>query len=127
MTNDEENSKTQTSTEERHVTIRQDLWHELLKIAGRQIDPDTAEVFWTYAQTLDPYGVHPDLPEECWQVGREYFARCPDTDVWVNFGDLPKETRDRLWCRNRRKLAFPAGLEGIAELDEGRSDPDVPF
>ena len=28
------------------------------------IDPATAEVNWTYGQTLDPYGTIPDLPEE---------------------------------------------------------------
>jgi hypothetical protein len=47
-----------------------------------------------YAQTLDPYGVYPDLPEECQQVGREYFARSPGSDIWVHFPDLPEETRD---------------------------------
>ena len=52
------------------------------------------EVEWRYAQTLDPYGVYPDLPEECQQVGREYFARSPGSDIWVHFHDLPEETRD---------------------------------
>ena len=59
MTSDEENTKNQTPTEERYVTIRQDRWRALLRIAGQQIDPDTAEVFWTYGLTLDPYGVYP--------------------------------------------------------------------
>jgi hypothetical protein len=127
MTTDEENTKNQTPTEKRYVTIRQDLWFALLKIAGQQIDPDTAEVFWTYGLTLDPYGVYPDLPEEYQQVGREYFARAPGTEVWLNFGDLPKETRERLWGRHRRKLAFPAGFEGLAEPEEGTNDPGVPF
>ena len=78
--------------------------------AGRKIDPATAEVEWTYAQTLDPYGIDPDLPEECHQVGREYFARSPGNDVWVWFGDLPEATRTALWKRHKQKLAFPAGL-----------------
>jgi hypothetical protein len=47
----------------------------LRKTVGLQIDPETAEVEWIYAQTLDPYGDYPDLPEECQCVGREYFAR----------------------------------------------------
>jgi hypothetical protein len=38
MTSDEEKMKNQSPTEERHVTIRQDLWHALLKIAGQQVD-----------------------------------------------------------------------------------------
>ena len=45
-------------------------------------------------RTLDPYGVYPDLPEECQQVGREYFARSTGSDIWVHFHDLPEETRD---------------------------------
>ena len=127
MTTDEENTKNQTPTEKRYVTIRQDLWFALLKIAGQQIDPDTAEVFWTYGLTLDPYGVYPDLPEEYRQVGRENFARAPGTEVWVNFHDLPKGTRERLWARLSRKLAFPAGLEGLAEPDKETDDAGIPF
>src|SRR6266446_5833747 len=61
-------------------------------------------------QTLDPYGVYPELPEEYQQVGREYFARSPGSDVWVEFGDLPEASRDALWKKHRSKLAFPAGL-----------------
>ena len=49
--------------------------------------------------TLDPYGVCPDLPAECQQVGREYFARAPESDVWVWFGDLPPEVSRALWVR----------------------------
>ena len=75
------------------------------------IDPDTAEVEWRYRQTLDPYGVGRDLPEECQQVGRAYFARSPGSDVWVWFGDLPEKVRDALFERHKSKLVFPAGLE----------------
>ena len=49
-------------------------------IAG--IDPDTAEVTWWYAQTMDPYGIDPALPEELQQVGREYFVEViPNRDL----------------------------------------------
>jgi len=68
-------------------------WLQIRKEEGRRIDPETAEVVWVYAQMLDPYGVDPHLPDECWQVGREYFARSPGSDIWVWFGDLPEETR----------------------------------
>jgi hypothetical protein len=85
-------------------------WLAIRKEAGRQIDPETAEVDWWYAQTLDPYGVDPDLPEECQQIGREYFACDPGSDVWVSFGDLPDATRSALWEKHKSKLAFPAGL-----------------
>jgi hypothetical protein len=85
-------------------------WLTSRKEAGLKIDPETAEVEWTYAQTLDPYGVYPELPEECQQVGREYFARAPGSDVWVCFHDLPDATRDVLWEKHKANLAFPAGL-----------------
>ena len=64
---------------------------------------------------VDPYGVYSDLPEECQQVGREYFARNPGSDIWVSFQDLPADTSDALWERHKKRIAFPAGLEGILE------------
>jgi hypothetical protein len=57
--------------------INAEQWLRVRKEAGLKINPETAEVDWIYAHTLDPYGVHPDLPEEYQQVGREYFARSP--------------------------------------------------
>ena len=83
------------------------IWRAIRKEAGLKIDPETAEVTWIYGLTLDPYGVYPDLPEELQQVGREYFARSPGSDVWVKFGDLPEATRDALWKKPR---SFAAGL-----------------
>jgi hypothetical protein len=74
-----------------------ELWLRIRKDEGQKIDPETAEVHWTFAQTLDPYGIHPDLPEEFDQVGREYFARRPGSEIWVHFSDLPDETCKRLW------------------------------
>jgi hypothetical protein len=59
---------------------------------------------WTYAQTLDPYGIDPDLPEELQQVGREYFARAPGSDVWVAFEDLPEATREALMKMHGHRL-----------------------
>jgi hypothetical protein len=81
-------------------------WLTLRKEEGLKIDPETAEVDWWYAQTLDPYGVYDEweLPEEFHQVGREYFARAPESDIWVRFGDLPKQTVKRL--EQRGKSAF---------------------
>ena len=76
-----------------------------------KIDPETAEVDWEYGQVMDPYGVYSDLPEECQQVGRQYFARSPGSDIWVHFRDLPDETRHALWEKHKSQLAFPAGLE----------------
>lgn len=81
--------------------LSKDDWLNIRKEEGRRIDPDTAEVDWCYAQVLDPYGVHPDIPEEFQQIGRAYFARSPDSDIWVWFGDLLDEVRKKFWtlCR----------------------------
>lgn len=69
------------------------------RAAGLLIDPSTAEIDWIYAQTLDPYGDNlPLLPEEE-QVGREYFARAPHSDMWVSIDDLPDATRHAIWKR----------------------------
>jgi hypothetical protein len=94
------------------MTVEQ--WLAVRKEAGLKIDPESAEVDWNYALTLDPYGILPDLPESLQQVGREYFARAPGSAVWVALGDLPETTREALWKKHSRKLAFPAGLEGLA-------------
>jgi hypothetical protein len=96
--------QTDTETTERTVTIRAEMFYALLKIAGQQIDPATCEVDWIYAQTLDPYGVHPDLPPEAQQVGREHFARNPGSDIWVSFDDLPEVTRNAL--RHKEQPSF---------------------
>ncbi len=87
MTNEEKNMVEQ-------ITVEQ--WLAIRKDAGLQIDPEAAEVEWTYAQTFDPYGVYGKLPDEYQQVGREYFARSPGSDVWVWFGDLLEATRSAL-------------------------------
>jgi hypothetical protein len=88
-------------------------WLAIRKEEALKIDPETAEVTWHYAQTLDPYGVYPDLPEACRCIGREYFARSPGSDIWVHFGDLSDEVREALWQRDESKLSFPAGLEAL--------------
>ena len=80
------------------------------KEAGLKIDPKTAEVDWSYAGVGNPYGIFPGEP---WCVGRAYFARSPGSDVWVEFGDLPEATRDALWKKHWRRIAFPAGLDAL--------------
>jgi hypothetical protein len=95
----------------RTIEVTETYLRALRKTVGRQIDPETAEVDWRYRQVLDPYGDGFDIPEEEQVVGREYFARVPNTDVWILFSDLPSATRKRLWEKQKSKLAFPAGLE----------------
>jgi hypothetical protein len=94
-----------------------DQWLAVRKEAALEIDPETAEVEWDYCQLLDPYGVRGVRPED-WQVGRDYFACAPGSDIWVWFGDLPELVSDRLWKLHGSQLGFPAGLE--AALDKGR-------
>ena len=97
-----------TDTNDSDLTVEQ--WLQVRKEAALRIDAKTAEVQWWHALTLDPYGVLPELPEEYQQVGREYFARSPESDIWVWFGDLPDETRERLWEMHTANPVFPAGL-----------------
>lgn len=85
-------------------------WLAIREEEAPRIDPDTAEVTWWYAETCDPYGIGWDMQEEIWRISRDYFARAPESDIWVWFGDLPDEVRDRLWEMHKRRLAFPAGL-----------------
>jgi hypothetical protein len=77
------------------------------KRAAQQIDPETAEIYWIYGLDGDPYNVGADLPEEYQCIGRQYFARSPESDVWVYFGDLPPAMREALWERYKSKFAIP--------------------
>jgi hypothetical protein len=85
------------------------------KAEGLKIDPDTAEVYWEYGPPGDPYGVYPEPPPEGDCIGRIYFARSPDSDIWVHFGDLPQNTRDAIeawpeekWRANNDSLFLAA-------------------
>ena len=91
-------------------------WLAIRKKAGRKIDPK--RLLRLSGVTLKfsiLYGVDPDLPRECQQVGRDYFACAPGSDIWVWFGDLPKATAGALWKKHKHKLAYPAGLEKVFE------------
>jgi hypothetical protein len=83
------------------------------------IDPESCEVTWSYEQVLDPYGVRGVDPEsECYNVGREYFARAAGSDVWISFVGLPDCVRDAIWDKHRKEIAFPAGLFDV-RADDG--------
>jgi hypothetical protein len=103
--------KKRTASEEAEI----EQWLAIRKEAGLKIDPETAEVDWSYGDTCDPYGVCDEweLPEEFYCIGREYFARSPGSDIWVHFDDLPRTVRKELWGRHRSQLAFPAGLQEV--------------
>jgi hypothetical protein len=91
-------NKTDMSQEMADDQISVEQWLAIRKEAGLHIDPETAELDCIFAQILDPYGVL-ELPEECHQVGRVWFARSPGGDVWVCFYDLPAATVSALWKR----------------------------
>jgi hypothetical protein len=67
---------------------------------GKLIDPGTAKLWWTWGDILDVYGVLDDGAKET-NIGRIYFLRAPDSDIWVNTYDLPAATRDEFWRRLR--------------------------
>jgi hypothetical protein len=69
------------------------------KAEGLRIDPVTADIWRRYGQILDPYGIY-DQPEKLQCGGWDDFARAPESDIWVWFGDLPKETREALETRD---------------------------
>jgi hypothetical protein len=88
-----EQDKQMTTVENKeHATeLTTEEWLAIRKEAGLRIDPATAEITWCWGQVMDPYGVE-NLPKECWQVGRNRFARSPGGGVWVSFHDLPEAT-----------------------------------
>jgi hypothetical protein len=38
--------------------------------------------------------------------------------VWIEFDDLPDATANALWKKHESRLAFPAGLEWLAEIPD---------
>jgi hypothetical protein len=74
------------------------------KAEAQKIDAETAEVTWDWREFFDPYCIYSRPSEFHFQVGREYFARNPGSDVWVHFADLPAEMRLKL--RHKRKPSF---------------------
>jgi hypothetical protein len=108
MANDRQPVQYHTTTEkDKAMTTNVDIkeWLAARKREALEIDPDNAQVDWAYGQNLDPYGVEPNLPDECYCVGRVYFARRPG-GIWVCFYDLPEATRQKLWEKHHRELAF---------------------
>jgi hypothetical protein len=72
------------------------------KAAGQVIDVETCEVAIWSAQTLDPYGVEPDLLPEERQIGSCCFVRSAESDGWVCQYDLPQDKVRALYARIER-------------------------
>lgn len=97
------------NTDKTESQLKVEQWLAIRKEAGTRIDPETAEVKWVYAQILDPYGVYSDLPENLQLIGRAYFARSPESDIWVRLGDLPDHVYEALLKTHQSDVMFPAG------------------
>jgi hypothetical protein len=86
------------------------------RAAGLLIDPSTAVIGWWYARCFDPYTDGIPVPPGFATFGRTPFARAPDSDIWVDFGDLPDATLEAIRKR----------FENTKE-DPNYSDDDIPF
>jgi len=86
------------------IDLPVDAWLAIRKAEALHIDAATAEVSFVYGAVGDPYGVLP--PDEHDVVGRQYFARSPESDVWVSFDDLTEATCEELQERHKAALSF---------------------
>ncbi len=99
----------ETPNEPTNDQISVDEWLAIRKQAGLEIDPDTAEVMWTYGYVIDPYGVYTDdLIEEEKCMGRIYFARSPGSEIWVSYYDLPVEILSALRGSEQERRSLKA-------------------
>ena len=119
-----------TAAEEAEI----ERWLAAVKEEALKIDPDTAEVRRSYTRSFDPYNVLDEweLPQELQEAscyGWMSFARAPGSDIWVESGDLPEETQDRLYKRHNSERGFPPGLEGRGTLSHPPDEiaDDIPF
>ena len=65
--------------------------------AGKLIDPAAADMMFHSVSILDPYGVLDPDPEREDCIGREYFVWAPNSDIWVELSDLPKEILEKVF------------------------------
>ena len=72
--------------------------------------------------TNDPYEIK-NLGGEEREIGRNFFARSPGSDIWVSFGDLPEATRDALWDKHKHEPAFAADLAICRRKDVDNNEP----
>ena len=94
-----ENHNTMSVSEADVRRIEVEKWLAIRRAAGQHIDAETAETTWRWGQVLNPYGVYDGLSEEEDVIGRIYFARDPEVNIWVSFYDLPTEIRNKLWLK----------------------------
>ncbi len=68
------------------------------KEAGKLIDPERAQCFIIEDDITDPYGVRGYSPDES-VCGRLYYAKNPGSEIWVEFHDIQRGIRDKLFRR----------------------------
>lgn len=84
-------------------------WLEIRTEAALKIDPETALILRSHICPSNPYGTYSKIPEHCEEIGADYYARSPGSDVWVYSGDLPKEVARALEKKhkiNRRLVSY---------------------
>ena len=70
-------------------------WLASRKEAGLKIDPETAEVEWTYAQTLDPYGVYPSFRRNTGRSGGNTSPDLPEMTCGCGLETCPTQSEMR--------------------------------
>jgi hypothetical protein len=92
-----------------------EAFYEIRRQEGLKLDPETAVVTSHYTDEIDPYGIYQQVYKHadgggCGVIGRSDFARAPDSDIWVECGEIPAET----WAR-------------LVEVHKKREATDVPW
>jgi hypothetical protein len=82
-------------------------WLAIRKAEALKIDPDTAEVDWEYGQTLDRYGVYPELPDEYENILRAFRVAKSGSILAI----FPK--RPEIVCRLDAAVSFQPGSEAL--------------
>lgn len=82
--------------------MSREQWLQSRKAEALKIDPDTAEVSWIYGDKNDPYclcRIRADDHQHVIDLGAIWFAKSPDSDVWVWNRNLPAEVFDKIGQR----------------------------
>ena len=95
----DDDRETVEKSDEFMVTVSLTMLDELRRQAGRAIDPKTAEAFSTFRQVIDPYNDLSEFTEETYCIGRFWFFKNPDSNVWIWEHDIPNEITDAVGRR----------------------------
>ena len=91
-------------TEKPPYGLTKQQWRRIQR-AALKIDPRNALVTWGSGWHDDPYHAYRNIPETYKVYMKYVYARSPWNDVWVEFWDLPKKTRDALYKRIAKQNA----------------------